>query len=291
MLKNHRLYPLLLLIWIGFGTACNENPTEQETANEQELASEKELTLQRGALSVSVDAAIGGRFSSFKWKDLEFLKTSRDADHLQWGSTIWPAPQSAWDWPPPAGMDKGPYELLTQNAKELVLKSTNNDYKGIEVKKKIQLNEDRVGIDITYTFHNRGEDSLSVGIWENSRISYTGTVYWKSQASQKLESLSIDEHPGKKYKQFVDDGSGWLAYEKGGYIWIKAMQMPPNSDIAPGQAGIEIYLDRADGFAEIEDHGPYQKLAPGESMSFEVKWTVFDTGGEEPASVLRQVYE
>lgn len=291
MLKNLRLYPLHILILICLCTACNESPSEQDTAQKQEISSDNELTLKKGDLSISVDAAIGGRISSFKWKDLEFLKTSRDDDHLQWGSTIWPSPQSEWDWPPPAGMDKGPYELLTQNTNELILKSTNNDYRGIEVEKKIQLNEDRAGIDITYSFSNRGEDSLSIGIWENSRISYTGTIYWKSQTSQKLESLSVDDHPGKKYKKFVEDGSGWLAYEKGGYIWIKAMQMPLNSEVAPGQAAIEIYLDRADGFAEIEDHGPYQKLAPGESMSLEVKWTVFEAGGEDPESILRQVYE
>ena len=57
-----------------------------------------------------VDESFGGRISSLKLGDEEIMFVDRNyADGILWGSTLWPAPQSVWGWPPSTILDSDPY--------------------------------------------------------------------------------------------------------------------------------------------------------------------------------------
>ncbi|MEO0734909.1 MAG: hypothetical protein AAFZ52_18880 [Bacteroidota bacterium] len=75
------------------------------------------IVLTRGDISLTVDPQLGGRITSLTYAGQEILQTTRDTLNLQWGSTAWTSPQSAWKWPPPTTFDSEPftYDLLREN--------------------------------------------------------------------------------------------------------------------------------------------------------------------------------
>jgi hypothetical protein len=50
----------------------------------------------------AVDAAKGGRIVTFSLAGRNILTAAKNSGDNNWGSTLWPSPQSDWNWPPPA---------------------------------------------------------------------------------------------------------------------------------------------------------------------------------------------
>lgn len=274
----------LLLLAICLIQCTTPNPPEETNPSKSVYA------ITTDQLHFEVSPEFGGRIASFQWEGVEFLKTSRDSNHLQWGSTIWPAPQSDWNWPPPKGMDVAPYEVIKQSETEIILKSQLKAYKGLQVEKAFQLNEAKNGVDITYTFVNKGTDTIRTGIWEISRIAPVGTAYWQSPSSDSLHQKVIDQHPKPKDKLFIEEASGWLAYNYKNALWIKSFPVATKSEVAPEQAPIEIYIDYPDQFAELEEHGPYLAIPPSGTQSLQVKWQAYTLADQKAAAFLNNRY-
>jgi len=241
----------------------------------------KKLELKSDQLTFIVEPAVGGRIASLQFVGIELLSQTRDNDNLQWGSTVWPSPQSDWNWPPPEKMDQWPYKVISASDKLIVLESAVDAYQGLKVSKRFELVEDDA-IDITYAFLNRAEDTVQVGIWENTRIPYAGTVRWTTPENDtmtyqgltkkgKTSHLELKGHE-KPYKFFIRSEGGWLAYYYQDVIFSKKFPVIKSERIAPDQAQIEVYIDPEKGFAELEEHGPYVQIAPGAQTRFKVKW-------------------
>src|SRR5256885_2612424 len=64
-----------------------------------------------GEVRVEIDAATGGRVTALELGGRNLLSEPA-ADAANYGSTFWPAPQSAWGWPPPAEIDHGPTSFV-----------------------------------------------------------------------------------------------------------------------------------------------------------------------------------
>jgi hypothetical protein len=75
-------------------------------------------------------------------------------------------------------------------------------------------------------------------------------------------------------KAFVDGEEGWLAQLDGDLLFLKVFPPVPADRAAPGEAEIEIYVDGKAHFVEMEQQGPYDVLAPGESSHWQVQWLV-----------------
>src|SRR4051812_24478711 len=83
--------------------ACMNKEAENNTENPQ--AKKNGIYSFRIAnLTFEVDAKAGGRVSTFKIDDKDFL-SGKNINSDNWGSTFWPSPQSAWGWPPLAELD------------------------------------------------------------------------------------------------------------------------------------------------------------------------------------------
>ena len=271
-MKNKLLFKAALLFGCFLFTTC----TTETTA----MKKEQFLELKSNQLSFKVDPNIGGRVASFQLNGQEVLFTKRDSANLKWGSTIWPSPQADWSWPPPKGMDRMPYKVIQQTDKQITLESAPNAYKDIQVTKQFTLLSEQT-IGLSYTFTNKGDTSIQVGIWENSRIPFAGEIQWKTftpikdtipglDQSQPISSLKLGAQQAPR-KLFINSPDGQITYRNEGLIWIKQFKASPQ-EVAPEQATIELYYESDDKFAEIEAQGPYVRLQPGEKTTFSVEW-------------------
>ena len=69
---------------------------------------------------------------------------------------------------------------------------------------------------------------------------------------------------------------GWLAYELGGYLFVKEAEYQAGSHYLDRGASSQIYCDP--GVIELETLGPAVELAPGESVEHEETWRIYPEG-------------
>lgn len=83
------------------------------------------------------------------------------------------------------------------------------------------------------------------------------------------------------------DGKGWLAYCNNGLLLVKRFADLEASQPAPGEAEIQVYLNRGKTYIELESQGAYTTLQPKEELSWTVRWYLVPCdGGAEPSEAL-----
>jgi hypothetical protein len=230
------------------------------------------IQINHKKLIIEVAPQIGGRISSLQYNDLEVLKIKRDDEHIMWGSTLWPAPQHAWNWPPPPALDKMPYEIVESNDQIIKVCSNNNAYLGLQLCKTISPVAGKSAFEITYSYINNGSKSIAIGFWENTRVPFNGKAYWLNDSTGELSNLEFTEELTRSKKIFIDHAKPILAYRNQGLLFIKIFPVVTTIDIAPEQSPIEIYYDPNNKFVELENHSKYTTIAPGEEMNYQVTW-------------------
>lgn len=75
-------------------------------------------------------------------------------------------------------------------------------------------------------------------------------------------------------KLFALASEGWLANVKDSVLFLKTFSDIPDSQLAPGQGEIEIYANKEKQYIELENHGEYMSLFPGDSITYKMKWTI-----------------
>ena len=73
-------------------------------------------------------------------------------------------------------------------------------------------------------------------------------------------------------QQWTDDGEKFADLDK--------------SQPAPGEAEIQVYVNRGKTYIELESQGTYQTLQPGESLTWTVNWTLAPVGDLQPSKKL-----
>ena len=68
------------------------------------------------------------------------------------------------------------------------------------------------------------------------------------------------------------DACGWLAYCADGLLLVKRFQDLKREEPAPGEAEVQVYVNRGRTFIELESQGAYTLLQPGQSLSWAVRW-------------------
>jgi hypothetical protein len=242
----------------------------------------KTFELKAGKTTMKI-AAGGGRIISYKYDKTELL--TQASEHENFGSTFWTAPQSDWNWPPYDVLDNQEYQV---EQKENLLKMTSNpDSKsGFQMIKtwKVTGNE---SIEIEYQIKNISEKAKSVGAWEVTRVPCGGLAFFPDGGVGKvpesnlkpdlqkegtnwitIDKVSIQEHQ----KLFSTAQEGWLAYALNGLLFIKQFPDTKPEKYSPKQGEVEIFINKDKIYIELENHGEYQLLQPGESLSYSVKW-------------------
>lgn len=247
-------------------------------------ASPDSLLLEHAGLSVRIDPQKGGRIISFA-RDGRELLTQEAVHPNNYGSTFWDSPQTVWGWPPRACLDSEPYAVREEGG-ALVLES-GQDECGLRFSKRFAINAKCGALEIEYRIANHGLEARSCAPWEITRVP-GGLSFFPFASHEGLPATALtpvqrdadicwyDFDPaqlaqGKKL--FSGASEPWLAHlSRDGLLFVKSFPGVPASEIPPGQGEVEIWGQDGAIYIELETHGAYRTLAPGESLRYPVRW-------------------
>lgn len=245
---------------------------------------ESKYSFKFANLFFEVDAAIGGRISSFKLDNIEILH-SNDKNLLQSGSTFWPSPQSVWKWPPSKVLDSKPYKATILN-NELILTS-DISIDSLRVVKIFSANSQDSSIIIKYILKNEGTKEVKWAPWEITRVKPSGITFFAkgegtltgdmiSNTSESSGVVWYDQNtttPSFTKKKFFSDGRGWLAHiTLDTILFIKKFRDIAPKNAAPAESEIEVYTEPTKLYTELENQGEYMTINQKDSLVWEVKW-------------------
>jgi Domain of unknown function (DUF4380) len=244
-------------------------------------------TFTAGNTVFAVDAAKAGRIVTFSLAGKNVLTAAKNSQDNNWGSTFWPSPQSAWNWPPPAELDPGPYRAELCGPM-LALASPTSGLLGLSVTKQFSVDADTGNVTIAYGLVNHGTQARSVAPWEITRVAAGGLTFFPmgegapTKGAQDLLNLQITGGVAwfaydaaaiaNDQKVFADGHEGGIAHVDGNLLLVKAFTDTPAAQAAPGEAEIEIYTDAAHTYIEVENQGAYASVAPGATSTWTVRW-------------------
>ncbi len=266
----------------------------------------KKYELKSGKIVMTISAC-GGRIISFKYGKKEMLTQS--TEHENFGSTLWTSPQSEWGWPPFVVLDSLPYHVI-QKDKILKMISQPDPKSGFQFEKTWQL----VGahcIRIEYQIRNISDKSRGVGAWEVTRVPSGGIAFFPEGKPAKIPESTLksdlqqqginwfifDRRPiESNEKSFSAAYEGWLAYIHNGLVFMKQFPDISPENYSPQQGEVEIYVNKEKSYIELENHGTYTQLLPGEFLSYVVNWNLLplprnikpEIGNPEISSFVRQ---
>ncbi|MBO4819889.1 MAG: YidC/Oxa1 family insertase periplasmic-domain containing protein [Prevotella sp.] len=248
--------------------------------------------IQTGDVKMTIDPSEGGKILSYKYKGQEAI--SQMPMREAYGSTFWTSPQKEWNWPPVQEYDKGPY-TMEQNGNTLVLTSDVSKKLGFRIRKSFTTDQKSEAITVTYTIINESGVEKQVAPWEITRVLNEGLIFFDAPAEQitpagvipfktafKAAWYTTDE--ANDNRKINADGKGWLAYLNKGLLMVKKFEDLNTNQPAPDEAEIQVYVNRGKTYIELESQGAYTKLAPGESLSWTVKWWLIPYNGEAAPS-------
>ena len=244
--------------------------------------------VKAGRLGMTIDTGAGGRIISLKYDGKEMLSQTKMPESF--GSTFWTSPQSDWNWPPVPEIDKYPYEVEA-DGQQLTLTSSVSEKLGVRVRKTFESDARNNAIAVTYQIENAGTETRSVAPWEITRVPNEGTVFFDAPVAgitpagimpfAQADGLAWLTFDVKDENRKVNaDGKGWLAYHNNGLVLIKQFDDLKSGQPAPGEAEIQVYINRGKTYVELESQGAYTTLRPGESLSWTVRWSVI--GCDDP---------
>ena len=87
------------------------------------------------------------------------------------------------------------------------------------------------------------------------------------------------------------DGTGWLAYFSDGLLLVKEFQDLQAGEPAPGEAEVQVYVNRGKTYIELESQGAYTLLQPGEELKWSVSWYLLpvDTTAQPSEKLIQTV--
>lgn len=216
-------------------------------------------------------------------------------------------------WPPDPYLCVGEYKILNRSSERMVIQGPPSPVSGLQLTKTYELKNDGKAI-LSVSAKNISSRVLQWDIWSNTRLpgtakpfvplkKYKGRFVLKvSFETKDPESerqlpvkvannlFSFNPSPDKNNfiqvaKAYIDSKSGVIAAISGDQLFIKRTRYVDAGSIAPDQGGIEIYqkIDPkgGEGILELEFHGPYRTLNPGEIMEFTETWWLIPYHGEK----------
>lgn len=238
-------------------------------------------TLKCGHQTMTIDAGKGGKILSLKYDDQEVISQSRFPESF--GSTFWTSPQKEWNWPPVPEFDKQAYTVEEKDG-HLIMTSPVSNRLGFRIRKAFATDEKDGAFVITYSIINESNDTRKVAPWEITRVTNDGgVIFFKAKAESVWPAGLMnfkDAHGAAWYtpdetnenRKVNADGAGWLAYANKGLLLLKKFDDLKPDAPAPGEAEIQVYVNRGKTYIELESQGAYTTLQPKEQLSWTVRW-------------------
>ena len=250
--------------------------------------------LYMGDVSMTIDAAHGGKILSYKYKDKEII--SQSSWRESFGSTFWTSPQKEWNWPPVPEYDKNPYTVDECSDSHLLLTSQESERMKYRIRKEFKVNAADNVIAVTYTIINESNETRQVAPWEITRVANDGGLIFfdapidgitpagllSFEAKEGAVWYRADEAP--QNRKINADGKGWLAYCSNGLLMVKQFDDLTPEQPAPGEAEIQVYVNMRKTNIELESQGAYTTLEPGGQLHWTVRWSLLPFEGENTPS-------
>ena len=290
-----------------FALAASFAATALSAQTVQQLDDEK-YAVSVGDITLTVDAAHGGKILSFKLGEKEVIAQNPAAapqpaqaegqpprrrffNPNSYGSTFWTSPQKEWNWPPVPEYDSlpytaevkdGPVKVVDVAIPALYLTGQVSKY-GYRVCKVITVDPSDLAFVITYSIVNESGETRKVAPWEITRVPNGGYLEFDAKAEDvtplDLMKVSFDEDVAKleidvanQNRKINVDGKGWLKFHDNGLVLTQKFPDIAPEAAAPGEAEIQVYIDARKSFVEIEAQGAYTELQPGEKLDWTVRW-------------------
>jgi hypothetical protein len=268
-----QLFTLLMLANIALGASAQYFGTNGDG---------QVITLKNGDVTMAVDVAKGGKILSLKHNGNEVLSQSRWPESF--GSTFWTSPQKEWNWPPVPEFDKQAYTVERNDDGRLTISSPVSQRLGLRVGKAFVADGSDGAFVITYSIKNEGGEARRVAPWEITRVpNGDGLIFFDSPVDSIWPAGLMNfesAHGAAWYKpdealqnrKVNADATGWLAYTANGLLLVKSFRDLQRGEQAPGEAEVQVYVNRGKTYIELESQGAYTLLQPGEKLSWTVRW-------------------
>lgn len=218
--------------------------------------------------------------------------------------TLNPARARGYPWPPDPWLVFAPYALVERDEAHVVLQGPVSQLSGIAVRKTVALGADGA-VRVTVEARNHRDQPVTWGLWSVLRLPSTAAaeVPVADPAQVSLEELRDAEqgawpvataiadgrlriHPEpvdpargvrrRFTKAYVHRAAGRMQARCGAWVLAIGFEPTPDDQVAPGHAAVELFAemheDPARNVIEMEHHGPYRVLAPGEAMARWEEW-------------------
>ncbi|TAH27364.1 MAG: hypothetical protein EAZ07_02055 [Cytophagales bacterium] len=238
-------------------------------------------------ISLEVDPAVGGRITSFKLGTAETQKKKLNGNDNDFGSSLQPAPQSLWNWPPPPNIDNQPYTASIDSNKIMLVGKEETSLK-LSVMKKISVSSSDTSIIIEYIIKNTDSKPKSISGWEVTKINSGGLIFyplgtgsatdlakWTTSKNGIVwydhDSAKVTTNKGGSFRS--DGAEGWYAnVQNSGVVFIKKFKDTPADKQAPGENEIKMFIRDDNSYLSYELQGPYTSIPANSTANWKVKW-------------------
>ena len=245
---------------------------------------------------MTIDPGQGGKILSLKHGDQEIISQMRRPEAF--GSTFWTSPQKEWNWPPVPEYDKQAYTIEEQSSGKIVMSSGVSERLKYKIRKTFESHPSDESFTVTYSIVNQSDETRQVAPWEITRVANEGLIFFDApmESITPADLLPLKADQGAVWyktdetnanRKINADGKGWLAYCANGLLLVKQFANLDSSQPAPGEAEVQVYVNRGKTYIELESQGAYTTLKPGEQLTWSVRWFLLPVeGGSEPSSGL-----
>ncbi|MCD7851372.1 MAG: DUF4380 domain-containing protein [Parabacteroides sp.] len=182
--------------------------------------------------------------------------------------------------------------MATFEEDALVLTSKPDPASGYLFQKKFSVSPADSSVDIEYSIYNISKEEKQVAAWDvcrtNGGISFFPVGEAATLPVSALKGTSLrdgilwynfdKEALPEPQKLFSTAREGWLAHYTDGLLFIKKFPDTAVSELAPEQGEVEIFAQKDGLYIELENHGPYTALKPGEHLVYNEKWYLKEVG-------------
>lgn len=217
-------------------------------------------------------------------------------------------------WPPDPWLECGRFHVREHQPARVRLEGPVSPVTGLQLVKTLSLAADGSAT-VRVTARNCRTVPVAWELWSNTRLEGRCRCYLALDGSAVRVEVKFWEPVNERLLEFATVngfftftrpatlppprtliGKAFLAPRTGricafgkDFLFVKSFAVTPAAQVHRAQAPVEVYqklaADPALDILELEFHGPYRELAPGEELAIEETWRLYRyEGADEPAA-------
>jgi len=201
------------------------------------------------------------------------------------GDKTWPAPQSAWNWPPPDIFDAAPLSLEVNPDRSLQLTSPLSPRFGIRTVRRVVLEPEAPVFRVETTYFKQAGDPVDVSVWVITQLNPPEATYYPVPATTAFPTgLAAQWKPSSGHVTLRDGlvrftrdpkASQKIGNDADRMAWVGRdavvrIDLPrlPGATYPDEGCSVEIYTNPdPTAYVELETLGPRRRLNVGERLS------------------------